>query len=66
MPGALNNFCVTYSHIIMKLGALWCQTPVSGNVAQCSVPYFLLSLYWVSGASLIQPKQSAFHGPTVL
>jgi hypothetical protein len=47
----------------MELGALWCQAPVSGNVALCSVP--CRSFYWVSGASLAQPKQAAFHGPTL-
>jgi hypothetical protein len=28
--------CVTYSHRIMELGALWCQAPVSGNLAHSS------------------------------
>jgi hypothetical protein len=42
--------------------SLWCQAPVSGNVAHCSVPCRVF--YWVSRASLTQPKQAAFHGPT--
>jgi hypothetical protein len=46
----------------MELGALWCQAPVSGNVAHCSIPCRVF--YWVSGASLAQPKQAAFQGPT--
>jgi hypothetical protein len=62
MPEAWDIVCVTYSHRIMELGALWCHTPVFGNVAHCSVPCRIS--YWVSGASLIQLKQAAFHGPT--
>ncbi|KRY62202.1 hypothetical protein T4A_14000 [Trichinella pseudospiralis] len=54
MPGAWDIVCVTDSHRIMELGALWCQAPVSGNVAHCSVPCRVF--YWVSGASPIQPK----------
>jgi hypothetical protein len=46
--------CVTCSHGIMELGALWCQTPVSANVAWCSVSCRVF--YWVTRASLIQPK----------
>jgi hypothetical protein len=47
--------CMTYSHRIMELGALWCQGhSVSGNVALCSVSCRVF--YWVAGASLIQPK----------
>jgi hypothetical protein len=38
MPGTWDIVCVTYSHRIMELGALSCQAPVSGNVAQCSAP----------------------------
>jgi hypothetical protein len=38
MSGAWGFICVTDSHRIMKLGALWFQAPVSGNVAHCSVP----------------------------
>jgi hypothetical protein len=64
MPEAWNIVCVTYSNRIMELGALWCQALVSGNMAHCSVPCRVS--YWVSGARLIQPKQAAFHGPTVL
>jgi hypothetical protein len=63
MPGACSFFCVTDSHRIMELGALWCQAPVSGNVVHCSVPSRVF--YWVSRANLAQPKQAAFHGPTV-
>jgi hypothetical protein len=64
MPGAWGFVCVTDSHRITELGApLWCQAPVSGNVAHCSVPCRVF--YWVSGASLAQPKQAA-SGPTVL
>jgi hypothetical protein len=64
MPGAWDIVCVTDSHRIMELGALWCQAPISGNVAHCSIPCRVF--YWVSGASLSQPKQVAFHGPTLL
>jgi hypothetical protein len=62
MPGTWDIVSVTYSNRIMELGAVWCQAPVSGNVAQCSV--LCRIFYWVSGASLTQPKQAAFHGPT--
>jgi hypothetical protein len=62
MPGAWDIVCVTYSHRIMELGALWCQAPVSGNVAHSSVPCRVF--YWVPEVSLIQPKWAAFHGPT--
>jgi hypothetical protein len=61
MPGAWGFVCLTDNHRIMKLGALRCQAPVSGNMAHCSVPCKLS--YWVSGASLAQPKEAAFHGP---
>jgi hypothetical protein len=54
--------CVTYSHRIMELGALWCQAPVSGNVAHCSI--LCRVSYWVSRASLIPIKQAAFLSPT--
>jgi hypothetical protein len=30
MPEAWDIVCVTYSHRIMELGALWCQAPDSG------------------------------------
>jgi hypothetical protein len=63
MPGAWGFVCMTDSHRIMELGVLWCQACVSGNVAHCSVPCRVF--YWVSRASLIQPKQAAFQGPTV-
>jgi hypothetical protein len=46
----------------VELGALWCQAPVSGNVAHCLVPCRVF--YWVSEASLTQSKQAALHGPT--
>ena len=62
MPEAWDIVCMTYSHRIMELGALWCQAPVSGNMAHCSVPCRVS--YWVSRASLAQPKQAVFHGPT--
>ena len=62
MPEAWDIVCVTYSHRIMELGALWCQAPDSGNVAHCSVPCRVF--YWISGASLTQPKRAAFHGLT--
>ena len=62
MPEAWDIVCMTDSHRIMELGALWCQAPVSGNVAHCSIPCRVF--YWVSGASLAQPKQAAFHSPT--
>jgi hypothetical protein len=61
MTGAWDFIFVTDSHSIMELGTLWCQAPVTGNVAHCSVPCRVL--YWVSRASLIQPKQAAFHSP---
>jgi hypothetical protein len=54
--------CVTDSHRIMAFGALWCQAPVPGNVAHGSVP--CRSFYWVLRASLVQPKQASFQGPT--
>jgi hypothetical protein len=54
MPGAWDIVCVTYSHRIMELGAPWCQGPMSGNVAHCSVPCRVF--YWVSGVSLAGPK----------
>jgi hypothetical protein len=54
MPGAWDIVCVTYSHRIIELGALWCQAPDSGTVARFSVPCRVF--YWVAGASLIQPK----------
>jgi hypothetical protein len=54
MPGAWGFVCMTYGHRIVGLGALWCQVPVSGNVAHCSVPCRVP--YRVSGASLAQPK----------
>ena len=63
MPGVWGIVCVTDSHRIMELRVLWCPAPVSGNVAHCSFPY--RDFYWVSGASLAQPKQAAFHGPTI-
>jgi hypothetical protein len=63
MSGAWGFVCMTGSHRIMKLGALWCQAPASGNVAHCSTPCRVF--YWVSGASLAQPKQAAFHRPTL-
>jgi hypothetical protein len=54
MPEAWDIVCMTDSHRIMGLGALWCQAPGSGNVAHFSVPCRVL--YWVTGASPIQPK----------
>jgi hypothetical protein len=62
MPGAWGFVCMTDSHRIMELGALWCQAPVSGDMAHCFAPCRVFS--WVSGASLVQLKQAAFHGPT--
>lgn len=56
MTGAWDFIFVTDSHSIMELGTLWCQAPVTGNVAHC--------FQWVDRTSLIQPKQAAFHGPT--
>jgi hypothetical protein len=61
MPEAWDIVYVTYSHRIMELGALWCQAADSGNVALFSVPCRVF--YWVAGASLIQPKHAAYHGP---
>ena len=61
MPGAWDIVCVTDNHRIMELGALWCQAPVSENIYCCSVPCRVF--YWDAGASLIHPKQAAFHGP---
>ena len=41
--GALS---VTDINRIMELGPLWCQSPVSGYVAHCSITFsFLLGLY---------------------
>jgi hypothetical protein len=40
MPGSWGFICMTYSHGIMELAALWCQVPVSGNVAHCSLVEF--------------------------
>jgi hypothetical protein len=62
MPGTWGFVCTTERHRIMELGVLWCQAPVSGNVAHCSDPCRVF--YWVFGASLVQPKQAAFHGLT--
>ena len=39
MPEAWDIVCVTDSHRIMELGALWCQAPVSGNVALSLVEF---------------------------
>jgi hypothetical protein len=44
MPEAWDIVCMTYSHRIMELGALWCQTPDSGKVAHFSVPCTTASL----------------------
>jgi hypothetical protein len=46
MSEAWDIVCVTYSHRIKELGALWNQAPVSGNMAHCSVPCRVF--YWVS------------------
>jgi hypothetical protein len=54
MPEAWDIVCVTGSHRIMELGALWCQAPDSGIVAHFSVP--CRALYWVARASPIQQK----------
>jgi hypothetical protein len=51
--------CVTYSHRIMELGVLWYWAPNSGNVAHYSIPCRVF--YWISGASLVQPKEAAFY-----
>jgi hypothetical protein len=59
MPGVWGFICVMDGHGIMELGALWCQAPVSGNVAHYSVPCRVSSR-----ASLAHPKQAAFHSPT--
>ena len=53
---------MTDSHRIMELGALWCQAPVSGNMAHCSIPCRVFC--WVYGASLTYSKQAAIQGPT--
>jgi hypothetical protein len=53
MPEAWDIVCVTYSHRIKELGALWYQAPVSGNMAHSQS---LVEDYWIAGASLIQPK----------
>jgi hypothetical protein len=63
MPGAWGFVCVTDSHWIMELGALWCKATVSGNMAHSSIPSRVF--YWVYRASLAQPKQTAFHGSTL-
>ena len=64
MLEAWDIVCVTYSDRIIELGALWCQAPVSENVAYCSVPCRII--YWIPRASLIQCKQPNFQGPTGL
>ena len=56
MPGAWDIVCVTYSRRIMELGALWCQEPVSGNVAHCFVPCTVF--YCVCSGS---PEQASFN-----
>jgi hypothetical protein len=38
MPEAWDIVCVTDSHRIMELGALWFQAPDSWNVARFPVP----------------------------
>ena len=60
MPEAWDIVCMTDSHKIMELRAPCCLVPMSGNVAHCSVSCRVF--YWVSGASLIQSIQVAFHG----
>jgi hypothetical protein len=52
MPEAWDIVCVTDSHRIMELGALWYQAPISGNMAHCSVPCRVS--YWVYTGSLGQ------------
>jgi hypothetical protein len=54
MPESWDIICMTYNNRIMELGALWCQTPDSGNIAQFSIPCRVF--YWVARARLIQPK----------
>jgi hypothetical protein len=56
MSEAWDIVCMTHSHRIMELGPLWCQAPVSGNVAHCSVPCRVS--YWVSTGSL---EQASFY-----
>ena len=62
MPEAWDIVCVTYSHRIMELGALWCQAPDSGNVAHCSGPLYSFLVGLLSNPH--QPKLAVFHGPT--
>jgi hypothetical protein len=38
MLEAWDIVCMIDSHRIMELGALWCQAPVSGNMAHFFVP----------------------------
>ena len=54
MPEAWDIVYMTDSHRIMELGPLWCQVPVSGSVAHCSVPCRVS--YWISGVSFAQPE----------
>jgi hypothetical protein len=44
MPGAWGFVCMTDSHRITELGALWCQAPVSGNTAPSLVEFSTGSL----------------------
>jgi hypothetical protein len=53
MPEAWDIFCVTYSHRVMELGALWFQAPDSGNMA-----FVFLSLVEFSTGS---PEQAPFN-----
>jgi hypothetical protein len=46
MPDAWGFVCMTDTHRIMELAALWCQETVLGNVSHSSVPCsFLLGLW---------------------
>jgi hypothetical protein len=54
MPEAWDIVCLTYSHRIIELEALWYQLPDSGNVAHFSIPCRVF--YWITRASPIQPK----------
>ena len=64
--------CVTYSNKIMKLEALWCQAPVSGNVAHLKsflsffFSLFLLDISLYTFQMLSRKFPIASHRPAAL
>ena len=63
MPGAWDIVCMTYSHRIMELGALWCQAPMCLG-AWLTVPSLVEFLLGLQSKSRLTRKQAAFHSPT--